>query len=75
MISPPSHEYFQKLQELPPLGACGFDRDELRQGMAVRREPTFAAVQCLPAQIDDLPCQCVLAKNVDPDIRLRFQVA
>lgn len=72
MITPQSLAYVNKLRESPSFGTDGFDLEGLRQGMATRREPTVEGVQCIPAQIDDLPAEWVVADDADPDVRLLY---
>ncbi len=82
MLSPQSREYIQKLRETPAFGADGFNLEELRQGMATRREPTIPAVRCIPAQLEGMPGvrtpgvgmpgEWVLAEGADPDLRLLY---
>jgi acetyl esterase/lipase len=72
MVSSESRQYFAKLHETPPFGAHGFDFDDLRFRMAVRREPVDLDVRCLAADIDGLPGQWVVAGNADPEQRLLY---
>lgn len=73
MISRESQEYIPKLYESPAFGASGFfDLEGLRQGMATRREPTNTAIRCIHTNIDDIPCEWVLAAGADPDVRLLY---
>ena len=73
MVSDEGRRYFQQLHESPAFGASGcFDLDELREGMGSRREPTNRAVRCIPAQIDDIPCEWVIAPDSDPERRLLY---
>jgi len=72
MISPQSREYVRQLRETPSFGASGFNLDELRQGMATRREPTGMAVRCRRAVIGGTPCEWVIAEGADPDLRLLY---
>jgi acetyl esterase/lipase len=72
MISPASREYIRKLHETPAFGAGGFNLDELRQGMMTRREPTNMAVRCMRSEIGGIPCEWVIAKAADPDLRLLY---
>ena len=72
MTSIQSQVYIRQLRETPAFGAGGFDLDELRQGMAMRREPVDKAVRCIRAQIDGLACQWVMAGGADPAVRLLY---
>jgi acetyl esterase/lipase len=72
MVSPESREYLRQLRETPSFGADGFNLEELRLGMAARREPADPAVQCLPAEVGSLPGEWVLAPGADPDWRLLY---
>jgi acetyl esterase/lipase len=40
--------------------------------MGARREPTDPSVRCIPSQIDEIPCEWVIAKGADPDLRLLY---
>jgi len=51
MISPESREYLEKLRETPPFGTDRFNLDELREGMATRREA---------------PCRSVISRGLGP---------
>jgi acetyl esterase/lipase len=72
MTSQRSREYYNELRENPAFGATGFSLDDLRTGMATRREPTISDVRCIRAQIGDMPCEWVLAPGTDPDLRLLY---
>ena len=72
MVSRESREYLRELQQTPAFGSSGFDLNELRQCMATRREPTAAGVRCIPAKIDGIPGEWVVAANADPDVRLLY---
>lgn len=72
MVSPESREYLRRLRETPPFGASGFDLEELRVGMATRRDPADPAVRCLRVEIAGLPGEWVLAPGADPDVRLLY---
>jgi epsilon-lactone hydrolase len=72
MLSQDSIEYIQKLRETPAFGTEGFPLEELRQGMATRREPTIPGVRCIPAQIDKISGEWVLAEGADADLRLLY---
>ena len=73
MVSDEGRRYFQRLHESPAFGASGcFDLNGLREGMGSRREPTNRAVRCIPSQIDDIPCEWVIAPGSDPGLRLLY---
>lgn len=72
MVSPESREYLRQLQETPAFGKDGFNLEELRLGMATRREPADPAVQCLRVDIGSIPAEWVLAPGADPDLRLLY---
>jgi len=73
MVSDEGRKYFQQLHESPAFGASGdFDLAGLRECMGSRREPSDGAVQCIPTQIDDMPCEWVVAPSADPDFRLLY---
>ena len=72
MISSQSREYIRILHESLPFGATGFDLDELRQGMATRREPTNKAVRLFRTEIGRIPAEWVIAEGADPDLRLLY---
>ena len=72
MTSQRSREYYNELRKNPAFGATGFSLDDLRTGMATRREPTISDVRCIRAQIGDMPCEWVLAPSTDPDLRLLY---
>ena len=72
MVSPEGREYLRMLQETPAFGETGFNLEELRAGMATRREPADPAVQCQPVDIDGVPAEWVLAPGADPDVRLLY---
>ena len=72
MISEGSRAYFQRLHESPAFGASGFDLGGLREGMATRREPADSTTRCIPTQIDDIPCEWVIAEGADPELRLLY---
>ena len=72
MVSLESREYLRQLRETPSFGAVGFDLEELRLGMATRREPADPAVQGLRVEIGDIPGEWVLAPGADPDVRLLY---
>jgi epsilon-lactone hydrolase len=72
MPSSQSQAYIQTLRQNPPFGANGFDFKELREGMALRREPTLPDVRCIPTQIGEIPAEWVLAPGAEPDLRLLY---
>jgi len=72
MVSEEARAYFARLHETPAFGALGFDLVGLRQGMATRREPVIDGVRCMSAEIDNLPCEWVVADGSDPDLRLLY---
>jgi len=72
MISEESRRYVRELRKLPAFGASGFELEELRECMAVRREPTINAARCIRSQIDDIPCEWVIAPGADPAVRLLY---
>lgn len=74
MASPESQAFWREGRKNPQFGAPGnpFDLLGLRRGMNARQEPADPAVQCLPARLDDLPCEWVLAPGADPDRRLLY---
>lgn len=72
MVSQESQTYFQMLHETPPFGASGFPLDDLRQGMATRREPTEGSVRCLRTEIEGMPCEWVVATGANPEVRLLY---
>ena len=73
MISDEGRRYLQQLHESPAFGASGcFDLNELREGMATRREPTNAAARCIRSEVDGIPCEWVIAERADPELRLLY---
>ncbi len=74
MVSREGRDYLQELRKRPAFGAVGndFDLDGLRLGMGLRQEPTDRAVVCRRTQIDDIPCEWVVAPAADPDLRLLY---
>lgn len=72
MISPEGREYYQKLRKGQAFGAAGFNLADLRACMATRREPTLSGIQCSRLQINDIPCEWVMAPGADPDLRLLY---
>lgn len=73
MISRESQEYLRELRKHPAFGAVGkFDLDGLRQCMAARQAPASGDVKCIRAQIDNIPCEWVVAPGADPDLRLLY---
>ena len=72
MVSPEGRRYLQQLRETPAFGAGGFNLEELRACMATRREPTDAAVRCVPTEVCGLPAEWVLAPGADPDVRVLY---
>jgi len=74
MISRESREYWQEGRKTPPFGAAGngFDLHGLRQCMAMRQEPVSKDVKCIVSQINDMPCEWVVAPDADPDLRLLY---
>jgi len=72
MVSQESRQYFRELHETPAFGSSGFDLDELREGMATRREPIDAAVRCAGVEVDGMSCEWVLHDSADPDVRLLY---
>jgi acetyl esterase/lipase len=72
MISQESRAYIRQLHETPAFGATGFNLEELRQGMATRREPPPEAARCIRGEIEGVPCEWVLAEGADPDLRLLY---
>jgi acetyl esterase/lipase len=74
MASRESREYLEELRKSPAFGDVGneFDLDGLRQGMGARQEPADSDVECIRSQIDDMPCEWVVAPGADPDLRLLY---
>jgi len=72
MISPESQDYIRRIRQNPPYGANGFSVDELREIMGSRREPTIAGVKCERVSVDGVPCEWVIAKDADLDVRLMY---
>lgn len=72
MISPESRDYILKLRENPQFGKTSFPFDDLRTGMATRREPTGTNAECIRAQAAGIPCEWVLAAGADPALRLLY---
>lgn len=72
MTSAASVEYIRKLRENPAFGALGFNLDELREGMATRREPTIDGAQCMAVDVDGLPAEWVVADGADADVRVLY---
>jgi epsilon-lactone hydrolase len=71
-ISSQSREYFKQLHETPAFGATGFDLVELREIMAVRREPTISGVECQNREILGMSADWVIADDADPTVRLLY---
>ena len=74
MPSQESLEYWQEGRKNPQFGAVGneFDLHGLRQCMALRQEPANKDVKCISTQINDVPCEWVVAPSADPDSRLLY---
>ena len=74
MISKESHQYWLEARKNPQFGAAGneFNLAGLRQGMGERQTPANKDVQCIRLQIDNIPCEWVLAPGADPDVRLLY---
>ncbi len=74
MASRQSQEFWRKSRKYPQFGAPGneFNLAGLRQCMAARQEPADKNVTCIPAQVDGLPCEWVMAPGADPDLRLLY---
>jgi len=72
MISTESRLYIEKLRLTPPFGTNGFDFDDLRFRMAVRREPMDLDARCSSVDLDGVPGQWVVGGNADPDCRLLY---
>jgi len=74
VISRESREYWQECRKNPAFGAAGnkFNLHWLRQGMAMRQEPANKDVKCISSQINDMPCEWVVAPGADPDLRLLY---
>jgi acetyl esterase/lipase len=72
MTSPESRKYLRQLRKTPAFGAHGFNLEDLRLGMATRREPTDPTVECVRADIGSIPGEWVLAPGADPDVRLLY---
>jgi epsilon-lactone hydrolase len=72
MTSSESKAYYGKLRENLAFGALGFNLDELREGMALRREPEGMPVRCVPVEVEGMPAEWVLPDGGDPDTRLLY---
>ena len=73
MVSVEGLRYFRHLHESPAFGASGgFDLDALRKIMGSRREPDDSSIRCIPSQIDNIPCEWVMAPGSDPGICLLY---
>ncbi len=70
--SPESIAYIAALRKNPPFGAAGFPLADLREGMAMRRDPDPNAVRCVRADIDGIPGEWVIAAGANPDLRLLY---
>lgn len=73
-VSQEGREFLKELLKRPAFGAPGneFDLDGLRQGMAARQEPADDTITFTPTQIDEMPCEWVMAPGADPDLRLLY---
>jgi len=71
-VSREGREYYNQLRETPAFGADGFGLQELREGMATRREPVGVAAVCKHVEVGDLHAEWVLAEGADPDLRLLY---
>ena len=71
-VSRESVEYLRNLRKNTPFGTDGFDLEGLRAGMGSRREPTIPGIKLIPAKIEEIPCEWVLAPGADPDLRLLY---
>jgi acetyl esterase/lipase len=40
--------------------------------MATRREPTNTAIRCISTNIDDIPCEWVMAADAEKDVRMLY---
>lgn len=74
MPSQESRKYWQESRGNPRFGDVGneFDLHGLRRCMAPRQEPASKDVECIRLQIDDMPCEWVVAPGADPDLRLLY---
>jgi monoterpene epsilon-lactone hydrolase len=74
MVSRASRDFWQEGRKSPQFGAPGneFTLDGLRQGMGVRQEPANRNVKCIRSQIEEMPCEWVVAPGADPDLRLLY---
>lgn len=72
-ISREGVEYLKKLTtNRTPFGEKEFDLKGLRAGMGSRREPTIKDVKLIKVNVDEIPCEWVLAPGADPDVRLLY---
>ena len=71
-VSKEGVEYLQNLRKNTPFGTVDFNLDQLRAGMASRREPTIKDVRLIRSKIGEIPCEWVVALGADPDVRLLY---
>jgi len=74
MVSRESQEFWREQRKGLQFGAPGneFNLDGLRQGMGARQEPADNAAECIPSQVEHIPCEWVVAHGADPDLRLLY---
>lgn len=65
-------EYLQKLRNRTAIGTNNFNLAALRTGMGSRRAPTIKDVELIKVKAGDIPCEWVLARGADPDVRLLY---
>lgn len=71
-VSAAGRDFLDRRRQSPPFGATTFDLDGLRAGMGARREPMAPDVRLAPIKAGEVPCEWVLAKDADPDVRLLY---
>ncbi len=71
-VSPEGKAYLERLLKNTPFGTNGFDLNGLRAGMGSRRPPSIPDVKLIPVKVGDIPCEWVVAKGADPDLRLLY---
>lgn len=71
-VSAEGLKFLEKRQQSPPFGAETFDLNGLRAGMGSRQEPTMPGVTLTKTMVGDVPCEWVLARGANPDVRLLY---
>ncbi len=71
-VSQEGIEYLEKLRKGTPFGTVDFNLEALRAGMGTRNEPRIEGISLIRTKIAEIPCEWVLARGADPDLRLLY---